>query len=363
MTATDPIAFRTAPPEFDVRQPDLIMPEWWAGTPAIDPARFTIDLGGGPLTDDDLRPGSGLADRMNEVYDEVGLVVLVDTGLRDLAAMRQAALLVLAGEMRYEGGSNPRRPIEPNVFEVGAPLSAWLHYHHEMAYVGKSTRALAFLCKQALPDRGATFFSDSVAATDHVLTTELGRKLRDLGVCYHRAMTDREAFVDRLELGVYNHWQLSMGTDDPGEAQRRAEARGLRTEWGPDRLLKTRYYADAFEYYAPLDRNLLYSSMADHGMWFDGWPLVMHLPHDERPLHMTYGDDSEFSREEREEFVRLYDRFGIRVDWEVGDVAVFCNYRFAHGRPGIELGEGEGRELGVLLGERYDRCGQLPDRW
>ena len=63
MTATDPIAFRTAPPEFDVRQPDLIMPEWWAGTPAIDPARFTIDLGGGPLTDDDLRPGSGLAAR------------------------------------------------------------------------------------------------------------------------------------------------------------------------------------------------------------------------------------------------------------------------------------------------------------
>jgi hypothetical protein len=42
---------------------------------------------------------------------------------------------------------------------------------------------------------------------------------------------------------------------------------------------------------------------------------------------------------------------------------VFDNYRFAHGRPGIELGEGEARTLGVVLGERFDRAGQLADKW
>jgi hypothetical protein len=39
----------------------------------------------------------------------------------------------------------------------------------------------------------------------------------------------------------------------------------------------------AYEYYPPLDRNLLYSSVADDSMWFDTWPRVQHLPYDQRP--------------------------------------------------------------------------------
>ncbi|NNE74113.1 MAG: syringomycin synthesis regulator SyrP, partial [Acidimicrobiales bacterium] len=107
----------------------------------------------------------------------------------------------------------------------------------------------------------------------------------------------------------------------------------------------------------------LYCSVADHGMWFDAWPLVMHLGYEQRPLHMTYGDDTEITKDELRQFVAAYDQFGIPIDWRRGDVAVVCNYRFAHGRPGIELGEGEARELGVLLGEKYDRVGALPDKW
>jgi hypothetical protein len=77
----------------------------------------------------------------------------------------------------------------------------------------------------------------------------------------------------------------------------------------------------------------------------------MHLPYDERPLKLTFGDDTEMTREEKELFVDIYDRFGIPVPWNVGDIAIVCNYRFAHGRPGIRLGDGEERELGVLIGE------------
>jgi hypothetical protein len=59
----------------------------------------------------------------------------------------------------------------------------------------------------------------------------------------------------------------------------------------------------------------------------------------------------------------LYDRFGIPVDWGVGDIVVICNYRFAHGRPGIHLAAGEERELGVLIGEAFARIGHLDDKW
>jgi len=359
MTATQSIDFLQAPPGLDHRLDDLILPEWWTGTSAIAPERYEIDAGGNA----DLDPNGALAVEMRRVYDDVGLVHVRNTGLTGLAEMRALAQHCLPGEMHYEGGSNPRGSIDANVFEVGAPLAAHLHYHHEMAYVSKSTRALAFLCKEALPDRGATFFSDGLASTNYMLSTALGQKLKDLGVCYHRSLTDRDAFADKLEIGVYNHWQKSMDTDDADEAEAYARERGLITEWGPDRVLKTRYYCDAFEYDPVTDRNLFYCSIADHGMWFDGWPLVMHLPHSERPLHMTFGDDSEFSRDELRQMVSHYDRSGIKVDWRQGEIAVFDNFRFAHGRPGIELADGESRQLGVVLGPKYDRVGQLADKW
>ena len=46
-----------------------------------------------------------------------------------------------------------------------------------------------------------------------------------------------------------------------------------------------------------------------------------------------------------------------------GDIALICNYRFAHGRPAVELKEGEHRELGVLIGDAFDRLETYPDKW
>ena len=342
---------------------DVIQPRWWTGSSALPADSFTIDCSSLAMDESDLQMDSPLAQRMKSSFHDIGLVHLVNTGLTNLADMRRFAKIVLDQEMIYKGGANPRDSLEPNVYEVGAPLTAWLHYHHEMAYVGKSTRMLAFLCNKAVAGKGYTYVSDNLQATDAILATDFGQKLKELGVCYHRHLTDREAFRGREEIGVYNHWQKSMLTEDPDEAVRTAEDRGLITEWGPNRLLKTRFYISAFEYFPQLDRNVLYSSIADNAMWFDAWPNVMHLPNHERPLKMTFGDDSEMSREECEIFADIYDQFGIPIRWQVGDIAIVCNYRFAHGRPGIHLADGEERELGVLIGESFDRLRCRADKW
>ena len=348
--------------------PDIVEPAWWTGRAAVDRSDYMIDCAGIDVAAQ-LHPGSDLAERMVETFDRVGLVHLVNTGLDDFTDQRAAATLVIEQEMSYDGGANPRDNIAPNVYEIGAPLSAWLHYHHEMAYVGRSTRVIGFLARDTLPiptdgspSRGATFVSDSVAATDLLLATPFGRKLRDLGVCYHRNLTDRTEFLGRPAVGVYNHWQQSFGTEDREVAARRARDQRLAVDWDGG-LMKTRYYCAAFEYFPHLDRNVLYSSLADHGMWFDTWPLVQHLPYDQRPLHMTFGDDSEFSPEEIRQWIDLYDEFGSPIDWSPGDVGIICNYRFAHGRPGIHLDDGEARTLGVVLGDQYDRVGVRNDRW
>jgi len=340
-----------------------IKPRWWTGKPALASEIFTIDCSDYAMDESDLRSGSELAQRMAETYHRVGLVYLTNTGLTRLSDMRRFAKHEMATEMQYQGGANPRGDIEPNVYEVGAPLEAWLHYHHEMAYVSKSTQRLAFLCHKQLPGRGHTYFSDNVGVTEAILKTELGQKLKAKGLCYHRQLTDRVHYSGSEEIGVYNHWQTSFGTDSAEKAEAIAQSRGLATEWGPNRLLKTRFYASAFEYFPQLDLNLLFASVADHSMWFDAWPKVSHLPHDVRPLKLTFGDDSELTMADCQQWVEAYDQFGIPIDWRVGEIVVFCNLRFAHGRPDIHLADGEERQLGVMLGEQFVRVGDLPDKW
>ena len=343
--------------------PNLIEPKWWTGSQVVAPESYTIDCADLAMDSSSVDAKGELAARMNAVFDEVGIVHLVNTGLTDLQVMREFANLVVQKEMLYHGGANPRDALEPNVYEVGAPLEAWLHYHHEMAYVGVSTKMLAFLCHRSIEGKGYTFVSENVGATDAILATEFGQKLKKHGICYHRNLTDREAFKGTEEVGVYNHWQKSMLTEDPEEAAQAARDKGLEVEWGPNRLLKTRYYISAFEYFPHLDRNLLYSSVADDGMWFDTWPKVQHLAYEERPLKLTFGDGSEMTREEKQQFVDVYDQFGMPIEWRTGDIAIVCNYRFAHGRPSIYLEQGEERELGVLIGEAYDRVETLDDKW
>ena len=343
-------------------------PRWWTGTPPLNGAQFTVDArdyrpASKSPGSDDLQTDPKMAERMREAFRDTGLVHVTHTGLSALADMRRLAMIVIDTEMLYEGGANPRANLTPNVYEVGAPLTAWLHYHHEMAYIGQSTSMLGFLCHKTVAGRGDTYVSDNLQATGALLETAFGRKLQELGLCYHRNLTDREAFQGRDEIGVYNHWQRSMRTEDPQEAETKARELGLEVEWGPDRLMKTRYTISAFEYFPQLDRNVLFSSVADDAMWFDSWPKVMHLADEERPLKLTFGDGTPMTREEKAEFVDVYDRFGMPIPWQPGDVAVVCNYRFAHGRPGIHLRADEQRELGVVMGKTFDRVGDIPGKW
>jgi len=331
----------------------------------LDTGRFTIDCGG------DVTEKTRA--QMADTYAEHGIVYMTNTGLPDMKSMRDLVEVVIPSDvdMEYRGGSNWRNRIERNVYDTGAPACSHIHYHHEMAYVRRSPSSLGFMAASALPDgRGATFVSDQVAATKALLETDLGRKLKAKGVCYTRCLTDEEHYRTKAqnEFDVYNHWQKSMGTTDPDEAAEVARERGLQIEWDMEhprygRYLKTKFYVDAYEYCAAIDANVLFASVADHWMWFDTWPGVQRLPNDERPLKLTFGDDEEMSPEELRQFVDVYDQFGVPLRWQPGEVAVMCNYRWAHGRPMYEVHEGEQRELGVVLGSVFERQGQREDKW
>jgi hypothetical protein len=353
----------------------VIEPKFWQGYDAFSKSAFTVD-GGGKLHKE-AHPPADLLEELKDVYSSEGCVHLVNTGLTDLAEMQKYIKHVQGKQIWYEGGANRREALQKglNVYEVGAPAKAWLHYHHEMAYNAHSIQNLGFCCKKATPGKGATFVSEQTSVTDLLLQMDVGKKLKEKGVTYIRCLTDRDFYSSRYanreqENTVYNHWQISFGVDTPEEAEKMATACGLEWEWVSDplhpeneRYLKTSINISAFEYAPTLDRNILFSSVADHHMWFDRWPGVMELPAEKRPLTMTYGDGSEITEEDRANWVHAYDTGGIKIPWAVGDCVVVCNYRYAHGRPDYHLEAGEERELGVCIGPKFGRIGQDDSKW
>jgi len=375
-----------APLPDSTRRP-MMVPDYWTGVQPRPDEDFLIDCSKMDLPSA-MRDGipEELKDQMLQLWDKTGLVLLRNTGLTDVNEMKRLVDIIIPQTMKYEGGANSRRGLDEdlamkNVYDTGAPGVAHLHYHHEMTYVGESVKQVAFCCTKA-PRRkiGASFVSDGVKSTDAILATPFGQKLKNLGVCYVRCLTDRKQFEGRDkgwngtdEVGVYNHWQQSFETEDPKEVERKANRKGLKVEWGENGYCKTKYYASVFEYFEHLDRNLLYSSLADDSIWFDTWPGVSHLPtmndydkatSDERPLKMLFGDDTEFTREELQQFLDVYDHYGMPIYWDnVGDIAIMCNWRWAHGRPAFHLEEGESREIGVVLGETFKRVGQVEGKF
>ncbi|CAB9512799.1 Taurine catabolism dioxygenase TauD, TfdA family [Seminavis robusta] len=357
----------------------VVIPRWWTGRydAVCDPARFLVD-GQGKITKADLHANSDLGQELQHKYNDVGLVHVHNTGLTNMADQRTLARILMGEETEYEGGANPRGRAADlgNVYDIGAPLEAALAYHHEVTYKSHSVESLGFLCKHAVQrdQVGWSFVSDSVQAHDYIMTTPLGQKLKEKGLCFVRRMTDAtsERDIGALDhdnpsLTVYNHWQQSWMTNDPEEAEAAAHKQGLLVEWVPQvgggHMMQTRYYKSAFEYVPGLDRNIMATSIADDGEWFDSWPGIKDVPQELRPLEMYFGDDTPFTLEEKQAWTDAYDMFGIPLPWQAGDVAVLCNLRYAHGRPGIHLLPGEQRELGVMLGSFFERQETKEGKW
>ena len=367
----------SSPTPSSILQPnqDVVICRWWTGEYVIDPERFIVNGQGNISKDDIHNPKSLLRQEVLEKFEDTGLVHVQNTGLTDMGDQRCLARILMGNETEYEGGANPRGRTSDlaNVYDIGAPLEAGLHYHHEMTYKSHSVKTLGFLCKHAVQrgDVGWSFVSDSVQAHDYIMNeTQLGPKLKDKGLCFIRRMTDAEAPASAHDNGlstVYNHWQQSWMAESIEEAEMKARTQGLEVEWthhpNKGRMMETRYYKSAFEYIPSLDRNIMVTSIADDGEWFDSWPVLQDVPQEERPLEMMFGDDTPFTLEEKQLWTDVYDKFGIPLAWQPGDVAVLCNMRYAHGRPGISLQEGEQRELGVMLGEFFERQETQEGKW
>lgn len=366
-------------PRPDEEDASPIISNWWTGTSPLPEDKYKIECGllnfgrmlmrgeNGEMTaDGNSAETARLKEMMEETFNASGACYLTNTGLTNIDDMKAVVSILKPETIIYEGGANKRGQISKNVYDVGAPLVADLQYHHEMAYMKESTEFVSFMCMQGTADpmRGATYIAENIGATRDLMNhpSGLGQKLAEKGLCYVRKLPDLKFFQDdpsRDQSLVYNFWQTSMLTEDPDEAVEVARRKGLECEWQDSpmfgRYLVTKFPASCFEYDPYNDTNVLFASIADDYHWFDSWPGVMSLPHEERPLKLNFGDDEVFTREEKQIFTDVYGNNGIPLPWEQGDIGIICNYRQAHGRPAINLLPGEKREMGVVLGKMFPR--------
>ncbi len=375
--------YNPRPQEEDARPLDV---KFWNGKPAVPFDKFQIDVSkydlqkilsarnpdGTLAADKNLRDTQVFRQHMEEIYQNVGAVQLIKTGMTSGEEFTAVTKILMDYEDRdYEGGANLRAPIEGNVYDTGAPKEANIQYHHEMAYVDTSCKWVAFGALEATKDpwKGATYLSENIGATNMILDTKFGERLIEKGCCYIRKLPDQKYFLDNnLDTSiVYNYWQTSTGCEDMDQAAEVMRSKGLEVEWENSpifgRYMVTKYYVDTFEYDPFNDRNTLYASIADDYAWFDTWPGLKDLPHWERPLKLNFGDDEVMTRGEKQFWVDCYDNNGIPILWEKGDLAICCNYRTAHGRPHYSLDKGEKRDLAVILGETYYRQGELEGKF
>lgn len=187
-----------------IRNP-IIAPKWGPNGAARDlPDHYVIDCSGRDMKE--LIPG--VVDQAKAIFEQHGVILLKNTGLNTTDEMETWMTEILTDKMKYEGGANSRRSLndnhEKNVYDTGAPLTANLHYHHEMAYVPKSVQSLGFCCVECPEGKGWTWISDQKESTKYFLSTKFGQKLKEKGLCYVRCLTNKNAYEgkEKRSLGV-----------------------------------------------------------------------------------------------------------------------------------------------------------------
>lgn len=366
-----------------VRGPHLAYESFQIDMRDYDLGKVLIESGNAITVDPESTETKRLKQRLSEVYETVGVAHLVNTPMTRGGEFKALTKMLFGSEDNdYTGGSNLREPIsknvgenkitgvlpelEENVFDTGVPGAAAIHYHHEMEYMDTSCEWISFGCIDGTRDamKGASYISDSSAATDMMLKSALGKKLVQKGVCVVKKYPDQHLFTGDPDL-IRNYWQTSCNTEDADEAAEIMRKRGLQVSWENSTIfgkqMVTKYCTSAFEYDPSTRRNTLFTSVSQDYVWFDSWPKIKDLPHYEKPTKLTFGDGEAFAREEKQFFADCYGQFGTPIAWEKGDLAIINNRRYLHGRPAYDLENGEKRSIAVIIGPVFHRRGPLGD--
>jgi len=267
-------------------------------------------------------------------------------------------------------GSVLRPMLATNVYDVsaGAPghLPAWAH--SEQAYLFHVPRFAAFICLESADKGGELQLFNNVQ-----LGINLGSlmdKFAKLGVTYYRVLGDQVNSPNwTYATGM---WQQRLHTDDWPFAQRMLSANA--TYGGPKGadLRKFEQGLVRMNWTVPVVTQVNTSSTTGISRAILLAILDNHASHDyasgpdQRPsesatkvpagMHSTWGDGSEFSKEELDLLQAASDEsLEVEVLMKPGQIVIVDNWLYAHGRSTYE----GARQHAALISDRFPRIGNL----
>jgi alpha-ketoglutarate-dependent taurine dioxygenase len=210
---------------------------------------------------------SALEDAIRERFYQKGVVLLMNTSLKNVEELKQWAKILTSDFMPYEGGDSPRNKIVDHVYDVKGEVSfIYVHHHNEMSYLPRFPQCVLFGCL-AIPNQGGeTLIADDVAVTYEILQTELGQKLKEKGICHIRNYTNANNTSTSI---VHKHWQNTFYVDSKEQMENFAQREGWTFKWMEQDNLQISYKTDAYEYNEAIGENILFTSLGHHGAYFD----------------------------------------------------------------------------------------------
>lgn len=244
--------------------------------------------------------------------------------------------------------STPRKGVSGKTFtatEFTATRSIQLH--SEMSYLPAWPRLIAFHALVVAEEGGATTLCDLATAS-----RELGGLMapfQERGVIYQR--THRP--------GVDVPWKTAFQTEDRAEVARIAKLIDMELTWLPNDTLQTRYKAQG-----------TVQTEGGETLWFNQTNIFhpANLPEQARdqmtklfginglPRNAFFGDGAPIPDDTLHAVNAVFDRHAVGVPWQVGDLLLVDNMRFAHGRAPFK----GARKLHVAMAERYTRATRTP---
>lgn len=227
----------------------------------------------------------------------------------------------------YRRGNSPRRQLGPSVFtSTDFNAAAYVTMHHELSYEMDVPRFLLFHC--VVPAQA--YGGETLVARSEDVTSALPHDLKrafESGIKYIRRLS-------RTRTGLLQSWVDVYGSDDIRVVTAKLEREGVLYAWDGD-LLVTETLMSSFRDVGNLGR-----------VWFnqaDQWHSS-HLLDDRRrqlmarvyktglPHDVVFADGSEIPAALVEEITRIALDCATPVSWQPGDLLVFQNEVFMHGR-------------------------------
>lgn len=304
---------------------------------------------------------NNISDLIKDQLHKNGIVIVKNAELTQGSDIEGWANIWGTEEISYAGGTNDREAVGNSILTTGTePPQMNVAAHNEMSYTYYDLYPRIFMlgCVTAPNQKGETIFTNNVDFTNAFLKSAIGQKFLNHGVMYIRNYYDQNN-PEAAKAGLF-HWQGAFNTDDPEKVTDFLKSMKIdKIQWLPDGGLRFSYQRDAFEWDDIINMNLSFISTGNHGYWFRNWAPFCDLPDHERPHHLTFGDGSELSELELEEFTDLIVAHSLEHLWEDNDLVIIDNLRYMHARKPFKLNDNEEREIYVSMRIAEKRHGMM----